>query len=1121
MNFFQDWSHISVKDWMLAAVLLLILAFSGVQAQSIKDVRPAVLCVGEDVTVTGKDLNRVTRIDFNGVALYLSDGDFIVVNKSTLRFTAPAGSVTNGEELVTTIIYGGLFGTFPVDRDDNLMTINPLPDMPSNPSGSSYCEGDAVSSVSVNDPGAGLGIDWYDAPDGGTLLGSGNTFIPDSPGTFYAETVNLNTGCRSESRISASVTQIPAPSPPAGAQGSYYCEGEPVSQVSVDNPGNGFRVDWYNASTGGTFLFSGTTYSPTQPGTYYAETVNINNGCSSLTRTAATVNENPAPANATNPVDASFCGEGPVPSVRVDDPGNGFRIRWYTNATGNTIASGIVSGAHGEIFTPSNSVSASYYAEVVNTNSGCVSNGRVRVSVVKNPPYCTNTDISSFYFDEQNEPSEIDEINQRIQVVVPHGVSLTNLIAYFTVAPGAVAEVGGVVQKSGVTQNDFSNPLTYRITAADGITIQNWIVTVVSAPNEATQILTYGFPEQTGPAVIDRGNNIIRIEVGFMADVTALVARFTLSDGATATVNGIEQISGVTANDFSTEVVYTVTAQDQVSTANWRVRVTQQDIVDDENPVIDYESLPEEYPVGLDSLPATVAVSDNLGIRRVVMRYKRYQSTEWQEVRITSSDSLFTGYIKESIVGSHGMVYYFKAYDYKNNTDSTGIFNLVLRYDNQNSLSIPDLNFGGSIENYQIISLPVDLDEKNIDVIFDELMPYDIKRWRLFHYNNGMTNEFGQSLSTIYPSRGYWLIVRNQTDIHIGAGITNRIEDENGFAMTLQPGWNQVGNPYNFEISWDHVIDFNKNPNIGRIKKYENGILTETDRVPPFRGGFVFLSGVQSAFLTVPPNSGSGNARIAEKMNVALSNPINQTEWRLPIRVSSGNYSNSLFMLGMATDSDTGFDGNDEPLLPLPREISGFDFYFIREGETYERLNRDIVGPDEFQTWVLQLDHYQGSGTVTLQWNNDHFGENPYKLILLDEKSGRIIDMRASDRYTFLAQASHQFRIFYGTEDRLSKEIIPTELKIGEIYPNPFNNEIHIPVSLPDHNSPWQVDLSISDVNGKEIQNFSDLPVNPGYQQLSWKLDALDHHLRGFYFLKILLISENEKQIFYKKLVKY
>jgi hypothetical protein len=256
-------------------------------------------------------------------------------------------------------------------------------------------------------------------------------------------------------------------------------------------------------------------------------------------------------------------------------------------------------------------------------------------------------------------------------------------------------------------------------------------------------------------------------------------------------------------------------------------------------------------------------------------------------------------------------------------------------------------------------------------------------------------------------------------------------------------------------------------------------------------------------------------------MHAALLNPINQTDWRLPIRVSSGNYSNSLLMLGMDTDSNTGFDVEDEPLLPLPREISGFDFYFIREGEEYERLNRDIVGPNEFQTWMLQLDPYKGSGTVTLHWDNDHFGENPYKLILLDEKKGRIIDMRALDHYTFLAEASHQFRIFYGTEDRLSNEIMPPELKIGDIYPNPFNNEIHIPVSLPDHNGPWQAALSLSDVNGKEIQNFSGLSVNPGYQQLSWKLDALDHHLKGFYFLRILLVSGNEKQIFYKKIVKY
>jgi len=529
MNLSAGTFFLPVKALFQTGLFFLIFSGSGLRAQSIKEIKPTVLCVNEEVTITGKELNKVTKVDFNGISLFLLDGDFTIVNKGTIRFSAPAASATEGEELVTTIIYTGLFGAFLSDSKEIRMTINPIPGHPVNPVGGSYCEGDATGAVSVDDPGIGYRIDWYDAPIGGALLGSGTVYTPPRPGTFYAEVVNTDTGCSSENRVSATVDEISAPDPPSGAVNSSYCQGNPVSPVSVDDPGNGYRIDWYSVSTGGSVLFSGIEFSPLQSGTYYAEVVNINTGCSSLSREPATVDEIPAPPNATNPVNASFCGDDPVPPVRVDDPGNGFMVSWFTTATGSTLAVGIVSGNHGEIFTPSNWVSASYYAEVTNTRAGCISKGRTRVSVEKDPLYCTNTDILSFYFNEQDDPSEIDEINHRIQIVLPYGVSLTNLIAYFTLAPGATAAINGTIQQSGITHNDFSQPRNYRITAADQVTTQDWNVIVVSAANKATQILTYGFPEQTGPAIIDRGNNIISVEIGFLADITNLVANFTLS----------------------------------------------------------------------------------------------------------------------------------------------------------------------------------------------------------------------------------------------------------------------------------------------------------------------------------------------------------------------------------------------------------------------------------------------------------------------------------------------------------------------------------------------------------------------------------------------------------------
>ena len=68
-----------------------------------------------------------------------------------------------------------------------------------------------------------------------------------------------------------------------------------------------------------------------------------------------------------------------------------------------------------------------------------------------------------------------------IDVEVPHGTALTSLAATFAVPAGASVKVGNQAQTSGTTQNNFSSPVTYKVTGADGTTTRNWTVNVTVA----------------------------------------------------------------------------------------------------------------------------------------------------------------------------------------------------------------------------------------------------------------------------------------------------------------------------------------------------------------------------------------------------------------------------------------------------------------------------------------------------------------------------------------------------------------------------------------------------------------------------------------------------------------
>lgn len=94
----------------------------------------------------------------------------------------------------------------------------------------------------------------------------------------------------------------------------------------------------------------------------------------------------------------------------------------------------------------------------------------------------------------------------------------------------------------------------------------------VAALSSADSISTFTFNGVRATVTISGTD--IAVSVPWNTDVTDLVARFSGSSGANITVNGNEQVSGTTANDFSNPVTYEVTAQDGKSTKEYSVTVS-------------------------------------------------------------------------------------------------------------------------------------------------------------------------------------------------------------------------------------------------------------------------------------------------------------------------------------------------------------------------------------------------------------------------------------------------------------------------------------------------------------------------------------------------------------------
>jgi hypothetical protein len=190
--------------------------------------------------------------------------------------------------------------------------------------------------------------------------------------------------------------------------------------------------------------------------------------------------------------------------------------------------------------------------------------------------------INSFSFSGLNPEVDgvVDNTNYTVSLSVPSYTDVTNLTPTISISDNAT-----ISPDSGVAE-DFTNPITYTITAQDGST-QDYTVTVTggttnqsgnstsSTTNSTTTtqssdkvINSFSFdnlnPEVDGK--IDNTNYAITLTVPSGIDVTDLTPTISISDNAT-----ISPDSDVT-EDFTNPITYTVTAQDG-STQDYTVTV--------------------------------------------------------------------------------------------------------------------------------------------------------------------------------------------------------------------------------------------------------------------------------------------------------------------------------------------------------------------------------------------------------------------------------------------------------------------------------------------------------------------------------------------------------------------
>ena len=155
-----------------------------------------------------------------------------------------------------------------------------------------------------------------------------------------------------------------------------------------------------------------------------------------------------------------------------------------------------------------------------------------------------------------------------IVVTVPGNTDLTQLVATFTNSALSTVKIGDTQQISGVTANNFTQPVIYTLIAEDGSTKDYTVearLDQTAQLSSAKEMTSFSFEGLSPPVSGLISTDSIILFVPENTDVSSLVATFAHSEGARIRVGLVGQESGISINNFTNPVTYTVIAEDRSS----------------------------------------------------------------------------------------------------------------------------------------------------------------------------------------------------------------------------------------------------------------------------------------------------------------------------------------------------------------------------------------------------------------------------------------------------------------------------------------------------------------------------------------------------------------------------
>jgi hypothetical protein len=385
------------------------------------------------------------------------------------------------------------------------------------------------------------------------------------------------------------------------------------------------------------------------------------------------------------------------------------------------------------------------------------------------------------------------------------------------------------------------------------------------------------------------------------------------------------------------------------------------------------------------------------------------------------------------------------------------------------------------------------------------------------------------------PGRAFWLICSSTNSINSAPVKGLSTPTDSLFAVTLEPGWNQIGNPFVFPVAWDSimvdtlVMGEAETVVVEPAVSYDagGGYIYGIETLEPFQGYWVKNLSDEPVSLRIPPRqAAAGMTLVGGKASGARDlGGIGAEGWKVGINVSCDGAvdpSNHVGVLRGAADTWDRHDRSEPPMSP-GRAVS---LYFPHKawdehpGNYTCDMRQARTGGDKAWGQVWRFDIAKsftriGMGDeVRLEFMGLDALPAGIHAQLVDRHLGVSTDLKDEPTYVFrlaarevVSEADARFVLLVGTEEFIEQhpggsEHLPARSALHRNYPNPFTTSTIIRYDIA---RPADVALRVYDAGGALVTVLKEGHHEPGRYEYVWSGDTRAGHRAapGIYFCRL------------------